>query len=116
MAAIKPKVKEEESRGASCHTGSLWEVKSVNQYHSWFLGVDVATEATEALLDSEQSVKKENFDVDVKSVQITLECGLGHRTVPLLLVESTLAGSVRNWSSFMAARADVTLEVCKYKI
>ncbi|XP_054859061.1 intermembrane lipid transfer protein VPS13C isoform X2 [Eublepharis macularius] len=114
MAAMKPKPKEEESGVVDCGAESLWDTRSIDQCHYWFLGVDVATEATESFLGSEQAVKTESFDFQMKSVQITLECGLGHRTVPLLLVESTLAGRVKNWSSLMSARADMTLEVHYY--
>lgn len=113
---MKPKPKKEESGGTVCDVVNLWDIKSVDQCHSWFLGVDMATEATEVLLDSEQCQKKENLDVEMKSVQITLECGLGHRTIPLLLAESTFSGMVKNWSSVMSATADMTLEVCKRKV
>ena len=44
-------------------------------------------------------------------VQVTLESGLGHRTVPLLLAESSFNGSAKNWSSLLQLRADMTLEV-----
>ncbi|XP_006275410.2 intermembrane lipid transfer protein VPS13C isoform X1 [Alligator mississippiensis] len=114
ITAIKPKAKEEDTKGAPNELGNLWHVKPINQCNAWFLGVDVATEVTESYRDSEHSVKKENFDIEVKSVQMTLECGLGHRTVPLLLVESTFFGAVKNWSSLMGAIADVTLEVHYY--
>ncbi|KAL8196981.1 UNVERIFIED_CONTAM: Vacuolar protein sorting-associated protein 13C [Gekko kuhli] len=114
MAAMKPKPKEEESGVTACNAGNLWDTRSIDQCHSWFLGVDVATEVTESFQGSEQVVKMQHLDFQVKSVQITLECGLGHRTVPLLLVESTLVGRAKNWSSLMTARADVTLEVHYY--
>lgn len=115
MAAMKSNLKDEGSDETACNTVDLWGIKSVDQCHYWFLGVDMATEATETFSANEQCVKKENVVVEVKAVQITLECGLGHSTVPLLLAESTFSGSVKNWSSLMAATADMTLEVCKYK-
>ncbi|XP_053128095.1 intermembrane lipid transfer protein VPS13C isoform X2 [Hemicordylus capensis] len=114
MAAMKPKPKEEELGGTACDAVNLWDVQPIDQCHSWFLGVDMATEATETFLSSEQCEKKESFRAEVKSVQITLECGLGHSTIPLLLAESTFSGTVKNWSSLMAARADMTLEVHYY--
>ncbi|XP_077174397.1 intermembrane lipid transfer protein VPS13C isoform X2 [Paroedura picta] len=114
MAAMKPKPKEEDFRVAACKAENLWGTRSLDQCHSWFLGVDEATEATESFQDTEQVAKTQSLDFHVKSVQITLECGLGHRTVPLLLVESTLAGSAKNWSSLMTARAEVTMEVHYY--
>uniref|UniRef100_A0A8C3T172 Vacuolar protein sorting 13 homolog C n=1 Tax=Chelydra serpentina TaxID=8475 RepID=A0A8C3T172_CHESE len=114
MAAIKPKAKEEDSQRTTSDSGNLWDVKPINQCNAWFLGVDVAMEATETFTDSEHAPKNENFDVGVKSVQITLECGLGHRTVPLLLIESTFSGTLKNWSSLLGATADLTLEVHYY--
>ncbi|KAF7241590.1 Vacuolar protein sorting-associated protein 13C, partial [Varanus komodoensis] len=111
---MKPKPKDEESEGATCGTGNLWETRSVDQCRHWFLGFDMATEATETPQEGVQEREKENCELHIASVQITLECGLGHRTVPLLLVESTLGGTVKNWSSLMAATADVTLEVHYY--
>uniref|UniRef100_A0A670KG22 Vacuolar protein sorting 13 homolog C n=1 Tax=Podarcis muralis TaxID=64176 RepID=A0A670KG22_PODMU len=114
MAAMKSNLKDEGSGETACNMVDLWGIKSVDQCHYWFLGVDMATEATETFSANEQRVKEENLVVAVKAVQITLECGLGHSTVPLLLAESTFSGSVKNWSSLMAATADMTLEVHYY--
>ncbi|XP_010080144.1 PREDICTED: vacuolar protein sorting-associated protein 13C, partial [Pterocles gutturalis] len=114
MAAIKPKTTEEDSRGATEVSENLWQVKPIDQCSAWFLGVDVATEATETFKDHEHILKQEKFDVLVKSVQITLECGLGHRTVPLLLVESVFSGVLKNWSSLMEVTADMSLEIHYY--
>ncbi|XP_069723155.1 intermembrane lipid transfer protein VPS13C isoform X2 [Phaenicophaeus curvirostris] len=114
MAAIKPKATEEASRGAIEVPENLWQVKPIDECNAWFLGVDVATEATEAFMDREHVMKQEEFDIVVKSVQITLECGLGHRTVPLLLVESVFSGVLKNWSSLTEVMADMSLEVHYY--
>ncbi|KAF4791630.1 vacuolar protein sorting 13 C [Turdus rufiventris] len=114
MDALKLKTTEEDSRGATEVSENLWQVKPIDECNAWFLGVDIATEATETFKDREQILKQEKFDVVVKSIQITLECGLGHRTVPLLLVESTFSGVVRNWSSLMEVTADMSLEVHYY--
>uniref|UniRef100_A0A6I8N041 Vacuolar protein sorting 13 homolog C n=2 Tax=Ornithorhynchus anatinus TaxID=9258 RepID=A0A6I8N041_ORNAN len=111
MAAMKPKTKEDDSKDTCSNTGKLWDIKSVEDCNAWFLGVDMATEVTENFKDLEQPNIKENFSISVKSVQVTLECGLGHRTVPLLLLESTFLGSVKNWTSMMVGSADMTLEV-----
>lgn len=116
MDALKLKTTEEDSRGATEVSENLWQVKPIDECNAWFLGVDIATEATETFKDREQILKQEKFDVVVKSIQITLECGLGHRTVPLLLVESTFSGVVRNWSSLMEVTADMSLEVCGVKL
>uniref|UniRef100_A0A8C3JNE2 Vacuolar protein sorting 13 homolog C n=1 Tax=Calidris pygmaea TaxID=425635 RepID=A0A8C3JNE2_9CHAR len=114
MAAIKPKTTEEDSRGPTEVPENLWQVKPIDQCNAWFLGVDVATEATESFKDREHVLKQEKFDIVVKSVKMTLECGLGHRTVPLLLVESVFAGVLENWSSLMEITADMSLEIHYY--
>ncbi|XP_078536950.1 intermembrane lipid transfer protein VPS13C isoform X2 [Lissotriton helveticus] len=114
MAALKPKAKEDESKDTPSEANNLWDVKTIDRCHYWFLGVDVAHELQETFTDSESTKKIESFDIDVKSIQITMECGLGHRTVPLLLAESTFVGTVKNWTSLMDLVADTTLEVHYY--
>uniref|UniRef100_A0A452SGH3 Vacuolar protein sorting 13 homolog C n=1 Tax=Ursus americanus TaxID=9643 RepID=A0A452SGH3_URSAM len=114
MAAMSPKTKEDESKDTSKETENLWDVKSISDYNSWFLGVDTATEITENFKDIQHPSIEENCAIVVESVQVTLECGLGHRTVPLLLAESKFSGNIKNWTSLMAATADMTLEVHYY--
>ncbi|XP_036096076.1 vacuolar protein sorting-associated protein 13C isoform X1 [Molossus molossus] len=114
MAAMSPKTKEDEFKDTSKETENLWGVKSVSDYNSWFLGVDMATEITENFKDIGHPLIEENCAVVVESVQVTLECGLGHQTVPLLLMESKFSGNIKNWTSLMAASADMTLEVHYY--
>lgn len=74
----------------------------------------MATEITENFKDIENPLIEENCTVVIESVQVTLECGLGHRTVPLLLAESKFSGNIKNWTSLMTAAADMTLEVHYY--
>ncbi|XP_028721844.2 vacuolar protein sorting-associated protein 13C [Peromyscus leucopus] len=114
LAAMSPKAKEDESRDTAEEMGNLWAIKSITDYNSWFLGVDTATEVTENFRDFDHPPVEENCVIAVESVQVTLECGLGHRTVPLLLAESKFSGNVKNWTSLMAAAADMTLEVHYY--
>uniref|UniRef100_A0A2K6GHK6 Vacuolar protein sorting 13 homolog C n=1 Tax=Propithecus coquereli TaxID=379532 RepID=A0A2K6GHK6_PROCO len=114
MAAMSPKTKEDESKDTSKEMENLWGVKSINDYNSWFLGVDTATEITENFQDIQHPLIEENCAVVVESIQVTLECGLGHRTVPLLLAESRFSGNIKNWTSLMVAATDMTLEVHYY--
>ncbi|XP_077935392.1 intermembrane lipid transfer protein VPS13C isoform X2 [Halichoerus grypus] len=114
MAAMSPKTKEDESKDTSKETENLWGVKPISDYNSWFLGVDLAREITENFKDFQHPSVEEKCAVVVELVQVTLECGLGHRTVPLLLAESKFSGNIKNWTSLMAATADMTLEVHYY--
>ncbi|KAM7337360.1 hypothetical protein ACRRTK_003479 [Alexandromys fortis] len=114
LAAMSPKAKADDSKDTAQEMDNLWAIKSVTDYNSWFLGVDTATEVTENFGDFERPPIEENCVVAVESVQVTLECGLGHRTMPLLLAESKFSGNIKNWTSLMAAAADMTLEVHYY--
>lgn len=111
MAVLKPKPKEDESKQNVVEYKNIWDTRTTTSCNNWFLGVESAGEVTECFQNTECSKKLETFSIQVKSVQVTLECGLGHRTVPLLLVESTFTGTVKNWSSLMNVTADTTLEV-----
>ncbi|XP_077376530.1 intermembrane lipid transfer protein VPS13C isoform X2 [Festucalex cinctus] len=92
----------------------LWLTKKVYDCNYWFLGVDQASEVTESFRDQEDldliNVGQQ-FAAQVKVIQVTLESGLGHRTVPLLLAESSFSGSAKNWSSLLQLKASMTLEV-----
>ncbi|XP_066448424.1 intermembrane lipid transfer protein VPS13C isoform X2 [Eleutherodactylus coqui] len=114
MAALKPKPKDNEEKGPVVEHRNIWDIRTTDSCNSWFLGVDSGHEATECFQNVECSPKEENFDLAVAAVQVTLECGLGHRTVPLLLLESTFTGAVKNWTSLMSVTADTTLEVHYY--
>ncbi|XP_073435523.1 intermembrane lipid transfer protein VPS13C isoform X2 [Dendrobates tinctorius] len=113
LAALKPKPKDTEEKQSVEHR-NIWDTRTTDSCNRWFLGVDSADEATECFQNPKCSQKEENFELKVKTVQVTLECGLGHRTVPMLLVESTFTGAVKNWTSFMNVTADTTLEVHYY--
>ncbi|KAK9971624.1 hypothetical protein ABG768_024979 [Culter alburnus] len=110
-AAMAPKPKEEPSQQTSDDLNSLWSLIKVANANYWFLGVDMASEVTESFKDVDSSKDGESFRMSVKVVQVTLESGLGHRTVPLLLAESSFTGTAQNWSSLLSVSADMTLEV-----
>ncbi|XP_026072516.1 vacuolar protein sorting-associated protein 13C-like isoform X6 [Carassius auratus] len=110
-AAMAPQPKEEPSQQTSGDLNSLWSLMNVANANYWFLGVDTASEVTESFKDVNSSKDGESFEMKVKVVQVTLESGLGHRTVPLLLAESSFTGTAQNWSSLLSVSADMTLEV-----
>lgn len=110
-AAMTPKPKEEELNQQPADLRTLWAVRDIYSCNYWFLDVETATEVTERFQEVHSSNVAQTVSVDVKVVQVTLESGLGHHTVPLLLAESSLSGCARNWSSLLSVSADMTLEV-----
>ncbi|XP_015257486.1 PREDICTED: vacuolar protein sorting-associated protein 13C, partial [Cyprinodon variegatus] len=109
-AGIAAKTQAEQSQEQKADVSNLWSIMDIYNCNFWFLGVDQATEITENYAESDGSKDGETFKAQVKSVQMTLESGLGHRTVPLLLAESSLNGVAKNWSSLLHLTADMTLE------
>ncbi|KAJ7994515.1 hypothetical protein DPEC_G00250280 [Dallia pectoralis] len=110
-AAMTAKAKDTNGEEKVTDIQSLWSILNIYSSNYWFLGVDSASEMTESFTDQDGRNVGESFNVDVKVVQLTMESGLGHRTVPLLLAESCLTGTVKNWSSLLCLSADMTLEV-----
>ncbi|XP_029943561.1 vacuolar protein sorting-associated protein 13C [Salarias fasciatus] len=111
MTAMKGEPSAERGLEPRPQVDLLWSVMNIYACDFWFLGVDQATEVTESFREPEERRRGESFTVDVKVVQVTLESGLGHRTVPLLLAESSFDGSAQNWSSQLQLKALLTLEV-----
>lgn len=103
----------------------LWQVKKISDCKFWFLAQPVGSE-----VDVAQSEMKLNFSaIDVNereeeldeqliltmpSLVVKLEGGIGHRTIPLLIVESSLQAQVRNWSNQLYLEGSFDLEVGYY--
>ncbi|RZC35600.1 vacuolar protein sorting-associated protein 13A-like, partial [Asbolus verrucosus] len=97
----------------------IWEQKPYDDQDFWFLKGDEAVEATEAL--SAQLIKstsrhpsQEVCIVLMPVVILTIEAGVGQKTLPMLILESSFKGSVWNWSSQMSVDAGLTLQMSYY--
>ncbi|KAM9409075.1 intermembrane lipid transfer protein VPS13C isoform 2-T2 [Pholidichthys leucotaenia] len=110
-SAMTVKQQDKQSQEPKLDVVDLWSVMNIYGCNFWFLGVDQATEVTESFTEPDRRNEGESFVAEVKVIQVTLESGLGHRTVPLLLAESSFNGSAKNWSSLLQLRSDMTLEV-----
>ncbi|XP_049329631.1 intermembrane lipid transfer protein VPS13C isoform X3 [Astyanax mexicanus] len=111
-AAMTPRAPEERGTAAAPETlSSLWSMRNIYTCNYWFLGVETAAEVTESFCEVDGGKEGESFRAEVKVVQVTLESGQGHRTIPLLLAESSITACARNWSSTLSLAADITLEV-----
>ena len=49
--------------------------------------------------------------VDINSICVTLEAGVGHRTAPMLLAKSSFHGNVKNWTTLINLYSRLNLEV-----
>lgn len=55
--------------------------------------------------------KGEIMKMNIDSIFIVLEAGIGHRTVPMLLAKSHFSGEGKNWSSLINLHCQLKLEV-----
>ncbi|KAI3372816.1 hypothetical protein L3Q82_023273 [Scortum barcoo] len=86
----------------------LWEKQSWKQLKFWFLEEE-GDEDTRSLVPL--IPQGESLQVTIKSICVTLEAGVGHRTIPMLLAKSSFQGYVTNWSTLINLHSELNLEV-----
>eukprot|EP00066_Takifugu_rubripes_P024587 XP_011613853.1 PREDICTED: vacuolar protein sorting-associated protein 13A [Takifugu rubripes] len=89
----------------------LWEKRSWKDLKFWFLeeGGDEDTKSLTPLVPQGESLQ-----MNIKSICLTLEAGVGHRTIPMLLAKSSFNGDVKNWSTLINLHSKLDLEVHYY--
>lgn len=75
----------------------------------WFL--EEANENDDTNPTAELIPTGESLKINIDSVFLTLEAGVGHRTVPMLLAKSSFLGEVKNWTTLINLRSRLELEV-----
>lgn len=75
----------------------------------WFL--EEANENEDTNPTAELIPTGESLKINIDSVFLTLEAGVGHRTVPMLLAKSSFLGEVKNWTTLINLRSRLELEV-----
>ncbi|XP_028822843.1 vacuolar protein sorting-associated protein 13A-like isoform X3 [Denticeps clupeoides] len=87
---------------------NLWERRDLRELKLWFL----EEEGEEDALSVTPLVPQgESLQVAVGSICVTLEAGVGHRTVPMLLAKASFQGDTKNWSSLINLQSQLSLEV-----
>ncbi|XP_051963977.1 intermembrane lipid transfer protein VPS13A-like isoform X2 [Xyrauchen texanus] len=89
----------------------LWERRSLKDLKLWFLeekGEEVTQSVTRLIPQGE------SFKINIQSICVTLEAGVGHRTVPMLLAKALFQGDVKNWSTLINLHCHLDLEVNYY--
>ncbi|XP_029017431.1 vacuolar protein sorting-associated protein 13A isoform X2 [Betta splendens] len=92
-------------------SGDLWEKQGWKELKFWFLEEE-GDEVTKSLIPLKP--QGESLQVTIKSMCLTLEAGVGHRTVPMLLAKSSFSGDVKNWSTLINLHSELNLEVHYY--
>lgn len=93
----------------------MWDLKPYDEDNFWFFKTESGFDALETI-DSQKieiSVDTASLDelclISVPSIVITLEAGVGNKSIPMLLFESNFQGNARNWSSQL--NVDATLNI-----
>uniref|UniRef100_A0A8U8C2Y7 Uncharacterized protein n=1 Tax=Geospiza parvula TaxID=87175 RepID=A0A8U8C2Y7_GEOPR len=87
----------------------LWNKKDIKNLKMWFL--EETNENEDKNPNTELVPTGESLKLNIESVFITLEAGVGHRTVPMLLAKSSFVGEVKNWSTLINLHSRLELEV-----
>ncbi|XP_030592859.1 intermembrane lipid transfer protein VPS13A isoform X2 [Archocentrus centrarchus] len=89
----------------------LWNKRSWKELKLWFLEEE-GHEDTKSV--TRLIPQGESLQVNIKSICVTLEAGVGHRTIPMLLAKSSFQGDVKNWSTLINLHSELNLEVHYY--
>ncbi|ESO95114.1 hypothetical protein LOTGIDRAFT_160876 [Lottia gigantea] len=109
---------ENEKSNQEVIPADLWATKKVTEDSHWFTKLPQKPEESEddrsgTPLKGEGD-RCEQMIISLSSLVIKLEGGVGKRTVPLLIVESSFQGEVKNWSSQLYVDTSLSLEVAYY--
>ncbi|XP_035999665.1 vacuolar protein sorting-associated protein 13A isoform X1 [Fundulus heteroclitus] len=90
---------------------NIWEKQAWKELKLWFLEEDgdESTKSLTPLIPQGESLK-----LTINSICVTLEAGVGHLTIPMLLAKSSFQGEVKNWSTLIYLHSELTLEVHYY--
>lgn len=87
----------------------LWERRDWRDLKLWFLEEEGEEDAQSVVPLIPQG---ESLQLTISSICLTLEAGVGHRTVPMLLAKSSFNGDVKNWSTLINLQCHLNMEVC----
>ncbi|KAL2092597.1 hypothetical protein ACEWY4_012395 [Coilia grayii] len=89
----------------------LWQRRDLRQLKLWFLEEEGEEDARSVAPLVPQGDK---LKVDIDAICLTLEAGVGHRTVPMLLAKASFHGGAENLSTLINLRSTLNLEVHYY--
>ncbi|XP_040272989.1 LOW QUALITY PROTEIN: vacuolar protein sorting-associated protein 13A [Bufo bufo] len=112
-SALSTSRKESISEATSPVPADLWKKKDLKDLKFWFLEEENEKENKNSGID-QIVLTGEKLDLSIDSIIITLEAGVGHRTLPILLAKSSFKGNVKNWTTLINLYCQLELEVHYY--
>ncbi|EDW71988.1 uncharacterized protein Dwil_GK10679 [Drosophila willistoni] len=93
----------------------LWYPKQFSSRSYWFTKVEEATEAFQFLdneiTDLEGKQKTEKCVIEMPSIALVIESGMGYYTKPLVSLETRITAVFNNWSRNLSANGSITLNM-----
>ncbi|KAM4746510.1 intermembrane lipid transfer protein VPS13A isoform 2-T2 [Anableps anableps] len=110
QSALMPKAETPEEQESPIPV-DLWEKRGWKELKLWFLEEegDEDIKSLTPLIPQGETLK-----LSINSICVTLEAGVGHLTIPMLLAKSSFHGDVKNWSTLINLHSELTLEVHYY--
>ncbi|XP_050092629.1 intermembrane lipid transfer protein Vps13 isoform X2 [Anopheles aquasalis] len=93
---------------------SIWLVKEYDPDEYWFIQPELAQDALSLESVGIMDTKEEKCLIDIPSIALIVETGIGTNTIPMLYIETSLQGSVANWSSEMKIDSSLRLSMSYY--
>uniref|UniRef100_A0A158Q918 VP13A protein n=1 Tax=Elaeophora elaphi TaxID=1147741 RepID=A0A158Q918_9BILA len=95
---------------------NYWEKRKIDKNkHWWFNVVEEEQGDVEYAVDVAASVSGEQQGtITMESLIVTLEAGVDNRTVPVVLLESSVIVAASQWSTLLAVDADVQFQLSYY--
>ncbi|XP_026526945.1 vacuolar protein sorting-associated protein 13A [Notechis scutatus] len=101
--------KEAAEKDLSPVPPDLWDKKNITNLNMWFLEESIENKHPASV--AELIPTGESLTMKIETVVLTLEAGVGHKTVPMLSAKSSFSGEVKNWSSLINLSSRLELEV-----
>uniref|UniRef100_A0AAG5D0Y8 Vacuolar protein sorting-associated protein 13 n=1 Tax=Anopheles atroparvus TaxID=41427 RepID=A0AAG5D0Y8_ANOAO len=92
----------------------LWHVKEFDPEQYWFIQPELAEDALSLESMRTVEIKEEKCMIDIPCISLIVETGLGTNTIPMLYINTSLEGSVANWSSDMKINSALRLSMSYY--
>ncbi|GBM38371.1 Vacuolar protein sorting-associated protein 13 [Araneus ventricosus] len=114
----EPVVEENVTKKEKEDYSNLWNEKSLNDSKYWFLETvtaeDALVEEKDESIGLPAPIIHQQMLFTMRKVVITIEAGVGTRTVPMLLMESSFQADIRDWASNIYIGSSFSLEMSYY--
>ncbi|KAK3913373.1 Vacuolar protein sorting-associated protein 13 [Frankliniella fusca] len=109
---------DEDEIKAEADYSNIWESKGFNESDFWFLKTEMAQDAMTTLAEASQPEEiapvtplSELVIVTMPSIVVTVEAGVGSKTMPMILLETSFQGYITDFSSLLHIDSSLNLQM-----